>query len=125
MLFFSISHAPLRQNFDILVIPVDTARDLRVGERLARRADGRARIRLQHGLIAHDFESGIPAIEALIEKIPNDVSVQRLAGRIYLESGDDDKALEAFETVNRLYWQVNPQTKQLRLRVLVLVRCAD
>lgn len=67
----------------------------------------------QHGLIAHDFESGIPAIEALIEKVPNDVSVQRLAGRIYLESGDDDKALEAFETVNRLYWQVNPQTKQL------------
>lgn len=67
----------------------------------------------QHGLIAHDFESGIPAIEALVEKLPNDVSVQRLAGRIYLESGDDDKALEAYETVNRLYWQVHPQTKQL------------
>lgn len=67
----------------------------------------------QHGLIARDFESGIPAIEALIEKLPNDVSVQRLAGRIYLESGDDAKALEAFETVNRLFWQVNPQTKKL------------
>lgn len=67
----------------------------------------------QHGLIARDFESGIAAIEVLLEKLPQDVSVQRLAGRIYLESGDDEKALQAFETVNRLYWQVHPQTKKL------------
>ncbi|MBO4350201.1 MAG: tetratricopeptide repeat protein, partial [Proteobacteria bacterium] len=67
----------------------------------------------QHGLIARDFESGIAAVEVLLEKIPNDWSVQRLAGRIYLESGDEDKALECFEAVNRIYWQVNPQTKKL------------
>ena len=67
----------------------------------------------QHGLIARDFESGIAAAEVLLEKLPNDWSVQRLAGRIYLESGDEDKALECFEAVNRIYWQVNPQTKKL------------
>lgn len=67
----------------------------------------------QHGLVAKDYESGVAAAEALLEKLPNDFSVQRLAGRLYLESGDDDKALECFEAVNRLYWQVHPQTKKL------------
>lgn len=67
----------------------------------------------QHGLLARDFESGIAAIEVLLESLPNDVSIQRLGGRLYQESGDDDKALECYENVNRLYWQVNPQTKKL------------
>ncbi|MBR4984706.1 MAG: tetratricopeptide repeat protein [Proteobacteria bacterium] len=67
----------------------------------------------QHGLISKDYESGIAAVEALLDMIPQDISVQRLAGRLYLERGDEDKALECYETVNRLYWQVNPQTKKI------------
>lgn len=67
----------------------------------------------QHGLISKDFESGIAAIEVLLESIPNDISVQRLAGRLYMESGDDDKALACFETVNKLFWQVDPRTHKL------------
>lgn len=67
----------------------------------------------QHGLISKDYESGIAAVEALLEMIPQDISVQRLAGRLYMESGDEEKALECYETVNRLYWQVNPQTKKI------------
>ena len=67
----------------------------------------------QHGLLARDFESGLAAIEVLLEALPQDISVQRLAGRLYLESGNDAKALECYETVNRLYWQVNPQTKKI------------
>ncbi len=67
----------------------------------------------QHGLISKDYESGIAAVEALLDSIPNDISVQRLAGRLYMESGDEERALECYETVNRLYWQVNPQTKKI------------
>lgn len=67
----------------------------------------------QHGLIARDFESGIAAVEVLLDSLPNDISVQRLAGRLYQESGNDDKALECFETVNKLFWQVDPRTHKL------------
>ena len=67
----------------------------------------------QHGLISKDFESGIAAVEVLAENLPNDRSVHQLAGRLYLESGDEEKALKSFETVNRLFWQVNPQTKKI------------
>ncbi len=67
----------------------------------------------QHGLIAHDLESGIDAVEVLLERLPNDISVQRLAGRLYMANNDEDKALECYETVNRIYWQVNPQTHKL------------
>lgn len=68
----------------------------------------------QHGLLAKDYESGIPAIEALIEALPGDYSVWKLAGRLYLESGDENKALDCFERVNQLFWKVDPQTKKLQ-----------
>ncbi len=67
----------------------------------------------QHGLISKDYESGIAAVEVLVENLPNDRSVHQLAGRLYLESGDEDNALKSFENVNRLFWQVNPQTKKI------------
>ena len=67
----------------------------------------------QQGLMTKEFESAIAAIEQLIENAPQDVSVRRLAARIYLESGDEEKALESYETVNRLFWQVDPRTKKI------------
>lgn len=67
----------------------------------------------QHGLFARDFETGIPAAEELAARLPQDPSVHGLAARLYLESGDEDKALESYEMVNKLHWQVNPQTKKL------------
>ncbi len=67
----------------------------------------------QHGLISGDYQSGIDAVEVLLDTYPKDISVQRLAGRLYQENGDDDKALDCFETVNHLYWQVDPRTHKL------------
>ncbi|MBO5753045.1 MAG: tetratricopeptide repeat protein [Proteobacteria bacterium] len=67
----------------------------------------------QHGLFSRDFESGIPAAEELVARLPQDPSVHGLAARLYLESGDEDKALASYEMVNKLHWQVNPQTKKL------------
>ena len=67
----------------------------------------------QHGLIAKDYDSGIAAAEVLMEKLPQDYSIHRLAGRLYQDKGDEDNALDQFETVNRMYWQVNPQTHKL------------
>ena len=67
----------------------------------------------QHGLISGDFQSGIDAVEVLAENLPRDFSVHRLAGQLYRANGEDEKALESFEKVNQIFWQVNPQTKQL------------
>ncbi len=67
----------------------------------------------QQGLMTQEFESAIAAVEQLIENVPQDISVQKLAARIYLESGDEEKALERFETVNRIYWKIDPQTKKI------------
>ena len=67
----------------------------------------------QQGLMTKEFESAVAAVEQLMENVPQDISVQRLAARIYLESGDEEHALEHFETVNRLYWKIDPQTKKI------------
>ncbi len=67
----------------------------------------------QHGLISHDYESGIAAVEVLLEQLPKDISVIRLAGRLYQANDEEDKALECYENVNHLYWQMNPQTHKL------------
>ena len=67
----------------------------------------------QQGLLTKEYESAIAAVEQLIENAPKDISVRRLAARIYLESGDEEKALESYETVNRIFWQVDPRTKKI------------
>lgn len=66
----------------------------------------------QHGLFSKDYESGIEALEVLMEAVPNDLSVLRLGARLYLEAGNEDKALECFEAVNKLHWSIDPQTQK-------------
>ncbi|MGI5830677.1 MAG: tetratricopeptide repeat protein [Bradymonadia bacterium] len=96
------------KRFDIAEIVLQAAHDLDPDDKHVLVAIA------QHGLIAQDYESGIAAIEALCELLPSDYSVWRLAGRLYIESGDEDKALEAFERVNTLFWKLDPQTKRLQ-----------
>jgi|GEM_PF-3393631 len=97
------------QRFDIAEMVLQAAHDL------APEDSGVLAAIAQHGLLSKDYASGIDAIEVLIETHPEDVSVHRLGGRLYLESGDDDKALACFEAVNRLFWKVDPQTKKLTI----------
>jgi len=97
------------QRFDIAEMVLQAAHDL------APEDSGVLAAIAQHGLLSKDYASGIEAIEVLIETHPEDVSVHRLGGRLYLESGDDDKALVCFEAVNRLFWKVDPQTKKLTI----------
>ena len=64
--------------------------------------------------MSKDYESGIDAVEVLLDELPDDISVKRLAARLYEANGDDEKALDMYETVNRIFWRKDPQTRKLQ-----------
>ena len=67
----------------------------------------------EHSLRAKEYASGIDAVNALLDRSPNDISLLRLLGQLHQGAGDLDKAVATYEGVLKLKWNLNKETGKL------------